>query len=111
MDSETSIRIEECIAGMDDSKRELTRPILTHYAWIVEQIGKLQRRIDEEGILIEIEKGGKGNRHTVIEENPAVKTLHRLTSDAGNHYAKLMRFLSKAEAEQVDALQEFLITR
>lgn len=111
MDNEISIRIEECLAGMDDSKRELTRPILTHYAWIVCQISKLQRRIDEEGILVEVEKGGKGNRYTVIAENPAVGTLHKLTSEEGNHYAKLMRFLSKAEAEQVDALQEFLITR
>lgn len=111
MSTDIKIKVEELLAGMDDSKRELTRPILMHYAWIVSQIGKLQRRIDEEGILIEIEKGGKGNRYVVVAENPAVGTLHKLTSEEGNHYAKLMRFLTKAEAEQVDALQEFLITR
>lgn len=108
MDNETRIYIDKCLANMDESKRGLTEPMLIEFVWYTSQVDALQAQIDEEGSLIEKECGTVNNRHMEWVEHPGVKVVTKYTAQATSLYAKLMRFLTKAELEQVDALEEFL---
>ena len=108
MNNDVDAFIDRCVASMDESKRGLTRPMLEQFVWYNVQILELQKQIEEEGALIEVERGSANHQYTAWVENPASKVISRFTTQAGNHYAKLMRFLTKAEMEQVDALEDFL---
>lgn len=108
MDSEITAFIDDCVANMDESKKGLTRPMLEQFVWYNIQIKALQKQIEEEGSLIEVERGSANHQYKAWVENPAAKVISRYTTQAGNHYAKLMRYLTKAEMEQVDALEDFL---
>ena len=111
LDAKLKKRIDATLSGMDETSRELTRDILAEYIWYTEQADKLQSTLEKEGSIIEVEVGGPNNRHKELREHPAVKVVAKYTTQAGSHYAKLMRYLSKAEMDQVDALEEFLKTR
>ena len=108
MDNETRIYIDKCLANMDESKRGLTEPMLIEFVWYTSQVASLQKQIDDEGSLVEMEKGGANNRHIELVEHPAVKVVTKYSTQAAGLYSKLMRFLTKAEIDQVDALEDFL---
>ena len=108
MDSEVKAFIDKCVANMDETKQGLTRPILEQFVWYTLQVNQLQKQIEKEGALIEVERGSANHQYTAWVENPASKVVARFSTQAGNHYSKLMRFLTQAEMEQVDALEDFL---
>ena len=93
---------------MDDNKKLLVSDMLHSYWWLSIQALDLETRINEEGTMIPIECGTVNNRHTEIKTNPAIKAMQQLETRKGDFYTKIMRYLTNAEKDDLDSLDDFL---
>jgi hypothetical protein len=100
--------VAPALEGMSESDAALTRDMLREFCWLSARCRDLEDKIDEEGLLVETEKGGVNNRHIVLAENPAVGTLHKMTARKSDYYKTLMRRLPDANADKLDDLGAFL---
>ncbi len=85
--------------GMSDVDKSLTEEMLREYCWLCAQIFLLREQIDEDGVLIEIEKGNNSYKHKVVVENPAIKTLVRFQTQKSSYYTKRHKVVNIANTD------------
>lgn len=99
--------ISKCLDNLEGAEKELTANMLYSYCWFAAQMDELTDKIDREGAIIEVEKGGANNKHIVNAENPAIGTLHKISARKAEYYTKLLRVIPD-EMSEVDDFEEFL---
>lgn len=100
--------VSGCLGDMDDADRSLTLDMLRTYCWFAVQLADLTERVNDEGTIVEVEKGGAKNRHKEKVENPAIGTIHKLSARKSEYFTKLMRVLPRDARSKMDSMDEFL---
>jgi hypothetical protein len=89
-EAELRSQIEQ-VAGVE---RALLDGLLVEYAALAGFTAELRRTVEEQGPMVEVEKGGAGNRHSVMVENPALTAFSKSIgrqSDLARKIAKLAK--------------------
>ena len=93
----------EAMQGMlhmlDPGQRKLAEDMLKSYTWFSHKIDALTVTVDEEGAIIDTEKGPK--------EHPAVQIIHKLSQRKADYFTKLMRLMPEGP-DADDELDDFL---
>lgn len=99
----------EKIGELEGVDLSFARDLVGEYSRLAEMVATLGNTIAEEGPMIEIEKGGKGNRHTERVENPAFSVYYKATARMADMAVKTSKFVRQggADGEETDPLAAF----
>ena len=78
---QTTARVDELAAmiqNLDGLNLALAKDMLAEYVWMVGQMESLKAKVEETGIVHEVERGGENNRHVVQEESKHFIAYQRL---------------------------------
>lgn len=92
--------MEQYLDELDEPKRTLTEDMLQMYWWFAVQLDDLKTKVEEEGAVIETEKGPK--------ENVAINVIHKMSTKKSEYYTKVMRVLGSGAKDKMDELEDFL---
>ena len=99
----------ESLTGID---RELAQPLLMEAGAMMTMLTELRATVLEEGVLIEVVKGGANNRHTEKVENPALTAYSKLVGRFGDLCKKISSFFKGTNDDgEKDELIEFISKR
>lgn len=99
------------VADMEGVDRAMADDLLWAYVEVWEDVQELTARLDKEGLLIEVEKGGTGNRHMELVKNPAYDMRHKSVAQLADLANKIRRFVSLSGVkEQDDEFTAFMLS-
>lgn len=97
------------VEGMDGLDRAMADDLLWAYVELWEDVQELSAVLDEQGLLIEVQKGGAGNQHVETVKNPAFDMRHKATAQLADLANKIRRFVTLSGVEDAsDEFTEFL---
>lgn len=92
--------MEPFLEKLDGIEAIMTRDMLRTFCWYSIKVDELAECLESEGIMLDTPKGSK--------PNPANAVLHQYAQRKSDYYQKCLKSLSKAGAEAVDKLAEFM---
>lgn len=97
------------LENLDGIDLNFANDLLQEYARTYEMVITLGDELSREGVMIEVEKGGKDNRHTEKVENPAFSTYYKATQRLTDLARKISLFVKqgKDNDEEDDDLVAF----
>lgn len=99
--------LEELVGDMDGLDRAMAEDLLWSYTQLWHDVHEIQESLDTEGLFIEVEKGGAGNRHVERVKNPAFDMRYKAIAQQADLANKIKRFVASG-TKDVDELTEFL---
>ena len=97
------------VEGMDGLDRAMAEDLLWAYVELWGDVRELSAQLARDGLLIEVEKGGAGNRHIELVKNPAFDMRHKATAQLADLAAKIRRFVTLSGVDNDrDEFTEFL---
>lgn len=100
-------RMEEQVSGMGGIGREMAEDLLGTYVQVFSDYEKLNEKLEVEGLLIENERGGANNRHTVMEKHPAFDMRRNCIAQMADLANKIKKFIKDDDAEAEDEFDQF----
>lgn len=88
------------VVGVDPASQAILENMLLDYAWLEVTVEELKAKLDEEGLILDTEKGSK--------ENPAFALLIKATGRKQEFFAKIFTETRKTQGEQEDSLMDFI---
>lgn len=91
--------LEPALAELDPVKRAMIGDMMRQFCWYSVKIRDLEHAVEEEGMLLDTEKG--------VRSNPAIDMIHKLTTSKANLYAKVLKEVGSAPADTASKLSKF----
>lgn len=99
------------VDGMDGLDRAMAEDLLWAYVQLWEDVQALSAQLDRDGLFIEVEKGGAGNRHVEKVKHPAFDMRHKATAQLADLANKIRRFVALSdEGRNDDEFTEFMLS-
>lgn len=101
------------LEGLDGIDLAFANDLLAEYARTFSIVQELGATIQREGVMVEVEKGGKDNRHVERVENPAFATYCKGLARLSDLATKTSRFVHQGggDGEEEDPLLAFNAAR
>lgn len=99
-------KLENQIQDLDGIDLTFATDLLQEYSRTYEMVMVLGEELSREGVLIEVEKGGKDNRHTEKVENPAFATYYKATQRLTDLARKISTFVKQGKEDGEDEEDE-----
>lgn len=97
--------LQALVSALDGLKGKLAGDLLESYVQVYADFQYLNSRLMREGLLIEVEKGAAGNRHTELLKHPAFDMRRNCITQMADLANKINRFIKDDAA--VDERDEF----
>lgn len=95
------------VSSMTGVCRPLAEDLLESYVTIYADYRSLTERLDAEGLLIEVEKGGENNRHVELTKHPAFDMRRNCVTQMADLANKIKRFVKDDEGVAEDDFDAF----
>lgn len=101
--------LEAMVEGIEGLDRAMADDLLWAYVELWDDVQELSAVLDEQGLLIEVQKGGTGNQHMETVKNPAFDMRHKATAQLADLANKIRRFVTLSGAgEANDEFDDFI---
>lgn len=109
VEEKTEALMEE-IGELEGIDLSFARDLVIEYSRLAEMVATLGQTIADEGAMIEVVKGGKGNNRIERVENPAFSVYYKATARMADMAMKTSKFVHKGSADdgqETDPLAAF----
>ena len=94
----------ECMSGVC---KPLAEDLLSAYVRVFQDYEELNRTLEEDGLLIWVEKGGENNRHSERVKHPAFDMRRNCINQLADLANKIKRFVKDDEGVAEDDFDSF----
>lgn len=101
----------EAMSALVDGMRGVCKPLaedlLSAYVRVFRDYEALNRTLESEGLLIDVEKGGAANRHVERVKHPAFDMRRNCVNQLADLANKIKRFVAEDEGSAEDEFDDF----
>lgn len=89
--------LKALVASLDGLRAKLAGDMLASYVRVYEDYEELNEMLEDEGLLIEVERGGENNRHVEKVKHPAFDMRRNCIAQMNDTANKIYRFCKDDE--------------
>lgn len=96
-------RLRTEVAGLKGVDRELVDTLIEEVSALADMVEELRKQVQEDGVMIEMERGGANNRHVELVENPAFTAYSKAVGRLSDIAKKVSGFAKGATGDDEDS--------
>ena len=95
-------RLRAEVSGLSGVDKEMADTLIEEVAALAQMVEDLRKQVQEDGVMIEMERGGANNRHVELVENPALTAYSKHVGRLSDIAKKVSGFAKGATGDGDD---------